>query len=268
MGSAFVRLLWLPASVALSLCLAAADTGSRETTYRYSALGDSITWGAGASDPSSSWVARYAEAVGEAEHDAVAVANLGVPGATSTDLLHSVTADPLTREAIAQSDLITIAIGTNDFYFARALHRQFTWGTCGGIDNQLCLSEAVDAYRANLRAIVAEVRALTDGRDVTVQLVGVYSGEAARDRTDGFSVFIDHLAAMNHAAAGIAREYGIDFVDVRRAFNGAGGTGDPATVGYTTAADRVHPSDAGHEAIAELMSARFVPSGGEALVTR
>ena len=172
------------------------------------------------------------------------------------------------RRTIAHSDVITIAIGTNDFYIAKALYRLYAWGTCGGSDNQRCLRDITGAYRTNLHAIVDEVRALTRGRDVAVQLVGVYSGDAARDRAEGFAVFSGYLTTMNSAAAEVARENGYDFIDVRQAFNGVGGFDDPAAVGYTTATDTVHPSDTGHEKIAELVSASFTRDDGDALATR
>ena len=85
MRTRLLRLLWLAGLAALAVCVAAVVRSTNQPTLRYSALGDSITWGAGASAPSSSWVARYADELGESNDAPVAVANLGVPGATSGD---------------------------------------------------------------------------------------------------------------------------------------------------------------------------------------
>ena len=78
--------------------------------------------------------------------------------------------------------------------------------------------------------------------------------------TDGsgsdFAVFKPYIDAVNIRLCGAAQARDIPCARVYEAFNGMNGDEDAAAKGYLSW-DGLHPSDAGHERIADLLRAQL-----------
>jgi lysophospholipase L1-like esterase len=261
---------WLLAALALAAALLAAcgdgDGGesgqnpgpSPETggALRYVALGDSVAAGIGGSE---GYVERYAEALQAGTGRDVTVTNLGRNGWTSGDLLDALRGDPRFEEALTGAQAVTWDIGGNDALAARGAYRR---GACGGADNQDCLRAALERFKRNWDVILSEIEGLRADGDVLLLTMDVYNPfvteDAARDSwaADGglsdFDVFSGYLNEMNRHIAATASERGVPCARVSAAFNGPDGDEAPEEKGYLSP-DGIHPSDAGHEAIAALL---------------
>jgi lysophospholipase L1-like esterase len=203
----------------------------------YIALGDSISTAIGASTASKSWVSLYygylASRAGITRlHD------FAQPGHTTADLRQFRL--PRALSTINGSDdavRVTITIGTND--------------VCAGANDAGC------PIADNLRAILAALNeALArDPGDETIQImeyfnrdIGTTRESARREYLLGNDLKIDcsgtgSALGLNDLIHCIALEHNALPVDVLPAFDAGGES--------FLAADRSHPNDAGHRAIAE-----------------
>lgn len=210
----------------------------------YVALGDSLATGAGAE---RGYAERYAERL-DADTDAtLRFRNLAQDGATSGELLAGLRDDPRFADALADADLVSVNIGGNDLLGAQ---QQIAMDQC--VDDA-CLYEVVATFAENWDAIVSELDALmpADTELVTMDLYNPFVAEMrALGVLERLTPFLDRVNAhIRHSAA----RHGMAVVPVHDAFNGSDGMGDPVGGGLI-APDRVHPSDAGHAAIAELLA--------------
>ncbi len=248
---AFVIAL-LFASAPLSVASAGKPGGS--TSWKYTALGDSLGTGIFAS---RGYVPRYKDYVQTDTGNSVSLTNLSQNGWTSTDLLNALKTDRKFRSAVKAAKVITWDIGGNDFLNARDQYRA---GTCGGTDDQDCLRTAVARFETNWDAIIAEIFALRTGGSI-VRTMDVYNPYVDEDNAsdsspdDGglndFQVFKPYVDRVNSHIATTSGSKNIPYARVYEAFNGADGNTDPATKGYLTF-DGLHPNDTGHRVIADL----------------
>ncbi|MBI5284603.1 MAG: thrombospondin type 3 repeat-containing protein [Chloroflexi bacterium] len=212
----------------------------------YVALGDSIAlWNYGQSYPAV-YGARTATDLGSG----VSLQNMAIGGWTSSDLLGALRTHEAYRTVLPTADVVTWNIGVNDFQVARDAYKT---RTCGGADNQDCLRGAITTFEANYDAIMAEVRALNPDPLLVIRAVDVYYPFVAVDGADGsFPALRPYVDAINSYIRAASAAAGIPTASVHAAFNGIGGAGDPAALGYL-APDGLHPSVAGSAAIAEAM---------------
>jgi lysophospholipase L1-like esterase len=213
----------------------------------YTALGDSIAVGVGGS---RGYVPRFADFL-EAQIGApVQMSNVACSGCTTFDLLNQVRTDPLVREQISRSTVLTWDIGGNDFLLARAAYLQ---GQCGGPTGEACLQLGVHLFEQNWDAIIAEISALTSGRPVVVLTMDVYDPFERGDEGGSQAVFRPYLEQANAHMIATASAAGFIVAPVHEAFNGSAGDEDPNMKGYI-ADDAIHPTDAGHQRIADLLA--------------
>jgi len=210
----------------------------------YVAIGDSLATGAGAE---RGYAERYAEQLDADTEATLHFANLARDGATSADLLAGLRDDPRFAAALSGADVVTINIGGNDLLGAQ---QQIAMGQC--VDDA-CLHEVVDTLAQNWDAIIAELDTLVPA-DTALVTMDLYNPFVADMRALGvlerLTPFLDTVNAhIRHSA----EQNGMTVVPVHETFNGGDGMGDPAVQGLI-APDRVHPSDAGHAAIAELLA--------------
>lgn len=209
----------------------------------YVAIGDSLATGAGAE---RGYAERYAELLDANTEATLRFENLARDGASSADLLAALRGAPGLAEALSGADVVTINIGGNDLLGAQQL---IAMGQC--VDDA-CLHEVVDTFAENWDVIIAELDALVpaDAELVTMDLYNPFVAEMrALGVLERLTPFLHKVNAhIRHSAA----QHGMTVVPVHDAFNGDDGMGDPV-VGGLIAPDRVHPSDAGHAAIAELI---------------
>src|SRR5690348_8648237 len=138
---------WLGAVACLCLVLLAGcgnGTGSAPTSWRYTALGDSLA--VGVLDSQGGYVRRYDAYISTDTGVTASLTDLGVNGAHSGDLLKSLENDPTFRSDVSASQVVTWDIGGDDLLHAINLFRN---GQCGGADNQNCLRSAVAAFMPN-----------------------------------------------------------------------------------------------------------------------
>lgn len=206
------------------------------------ALGDSVPAGAACScTPFPQLSAALLAAPGSGE---VPTADDAVNGATSADVLDSVTTDRKVQSDVAAADIVEIEIGANDAAYSAA---------CGTTVS--CYQPTVPIVEQNVRAIVAEVRTLTAARGALVVLLDYWSvwlgGTYAAAQGQAY---VDAAAAVtsqvNAAIRQVAADTGATYVDVRAAFKGPGYTNDETRF---LAPDGDHPNARGHATIAQAV---------------
>jgi lysophospholipase L1-like esterase len=178
---------------------------------RYVALGDSFTIGT-AVDPHERWPEQLVEALGPGEPTLELVANLGVDGYTSADLIR----DELPVLDDLRPDFASVLIGVNDVVRGVPPDRYE-----GNIDLIL------DALLARLRPDRIVTIATPD---YTVTPAGADYGDPRRQH--------DAIVAANSTMARLARLRGIAYVDT---FDLSLRAADDRTL---VARDRLHPSGA------------------------
>jgi lysophospholipase L1-like esterase len=134
----------------------------------YVALGDSLAAGTGASY--KSYVDRYADYLRTDTSTRVSVINLGQDGQTSSELLHALCNDAYSRETVSAASVITFNTGLNDLGRAGEAYEN---GTCGGSDNQDCLRAAVETFKENWDAIIAELLSLRSSSNTVIRTIGI-----------------------------------------------------------------------------------------------
>jgi lysophospholipase L1-like esterase len=134
----------------------------------YVALGDSLAVGTGAS--CKGYVDRYADYLRTDTSAQVSVINLGQDGQTSSELLHSLRNGAYSRHVVSTASVITFNTGLNDLGHAGEAYEN---GTCGGADNQDCLRAAVETFKENWDAIIAELLSLRSSSSTIIRTIGI-----------------------------------------------------------------------------------------------
>lgn len=218
-------------------------------TVSYVALGDSLATGAGAT---TSYVEVYAAALEERTGVDLAITNLAVNGWTSTDLLTALQQDETMRTAVAGADLVTVDIGANDLLGAIPFYAS---DNCGGDDNLQCLRDATALVEQQWAAILDEVLALRDGEVAGIATIDLYQPFIGNRRVaDDLDVLRPVMDGLNAVLTDGAEARGIPVATVHDAFHGPDGTGDPNDA-FLISVDGLHPSNAGHELIAQELLA-------------
>lgn len=219
-------------------------TAGQETTavtgapvsWDYVALGDSLAVGVGAR---RGYVDRYAAYITADTGVRIELTNLGRSGQTSSQLLHALRNDPAMRRALGGAEVITFNIGINDLGDAAEAYEN---RTCGGEDNQRCLRAAVEAFKQNWNAIIAELSSLRSPEDAVVRTAGI----GYTPRVD--EIFEPYIREVNRHIATTAANHDIPFAQ-------------PYLEGEEMSPDGVHPNDDGYEVIADrLRELGYAPS--------
>jgi acyl-CoA thioesterase-1 len=192
----------------------------REAAIVYVALGDSTVEGVGASRPELNYVSRLHARLHEIYRNA-RVANLGVGGATSVDVL----ARQLDRAIALRPDLVTMSVGPND------------------ITERVPLAD----YTRNVDTILGRLVAET----TAVLVVNLLPDLAVTPRFRGHeaeAVVGRRSIEFNTALARLAKGYGVHVVDLYEASRR-----EVPNRPELMAGDGYHPSDLGYARWAELM---------------
>lgn len=253
------RLALLLASLCFVALCAACGSGTNGNngnapTWKYTALGDSLAFGALATQ---GYVPRYASYVNTDTGSNIQTTNLGVPGWKSADLLNSLQTDQTVRGLLQNSQVITFDIGGNDLSGARD---QFNGNTCGGADNQDCLRNAVATFKQNWDSILGQLVALRSTSNTIIRTMDIYNPFVSADTQAGhFETLEGYLDQVNSYIHSSAQAQGIAVANVHQAFNGADGKQDAGAQGLL-GIDGFHPNDAGHKIIADqLRSLGYAP---------
>jgi lysophospholipase L1-like esterase len=225
--------------------------------WTYTGLGDSLAFGAFAL-PGQGYVPRYAGYLQTDLSRPIFLFPLGIPGWTSSELLHALRTNSLFRSSVFLSNVVTWNVGGNDLNSARNRYKD---KNCGGADNQQCFRDAVSTFKANWTGIIDEIFALRRFRKTVIRTMDIYNpfvredlasdtwpGDAGND----FQAVNAYLDEVNAFIASTAMERKIAFAPVHLAFNGPNGTDDPGDKGLL-AFDHFHPNTVGHILIAQLL---------------
>lgn len=225
----------------------------------YSALGDSLAYGTG-SPTRQGYVPRYKDYIQSDTGISVRLANLGVPGATSTDILPVLSSNPSVRRTIGFSQVVTLNVGGNDLRIARDSYKA---KSCGGTDNQDCVRSAVATFKANWSGIIQQILSLRSTSNTIIRTMDLYNPYINIDKTadtwpndtgNDFVVLKPYLDEVNNHIAATAASNNIPYAKVYLTFNGSNGETDPSSLGYIST-DGFHPNDTGYQKIAELFRA-------------
>ena len=226
------RLVSLLLALALLVLPVLPAFAAEEDSYTYVALGDSITTGVGLKDTHFSstaksydvqenyhdyskdcYVARVADALGLDRDHAV---NYGMPAAMSSNILDLVrtgsTASgvayydlPTLRQELADADLITLLIGSNDTVLQ-------LMGAMGKATNG----------KATKLLIPQELRALNP--DAQIILVGYYNP------LPFLPTYGRHFRLLNRSVKALAQQYGADYVSIP--YTSIANDGHPTVCGH------------------------------------
>jgi lysophospholipase L1-like esterase len=211
-------------------------TASQETTaatdsavsWDYVALGDSLAVGAGAR---RGYVDRYAAYITADTGAGIDLLNLGRSGQTSSQLLHALRNEPGMRRALGTAEVITFNIGINDLGDAGEAYEN---GACSGSDNQKCLRTAVEAFKENWDAIIAELLSLRSTDDAVIRTAGI--GYTPRVN----EIFEPYVDEVNRYIATTAANHDIPYAQ-------------PYLGKEYMSLDGVHPNDDGYEVLADRL---------------
>jgi hypothetical protein len=224
------------------------------------AIGDSIAFNASYDClDCTGFVDRYANAVGEATGQPVDAANYSQhTGLTLPDLMDQL--DGYTDD-LAGADIILVGIAHNSSELA-------TQEPCGApmggnglpdwseVDQpQACAAASAEEYRPQFEALFSQIAALRDGKPTILRTINRYNdwigwdeANLTPDEERTTKIVLDGWDEMLCAAA---EQNGFGCADIYRAFNGLDGL-EPS--GDLLADDHTHPSDAGNEVIAGVLT--------------
>jgi len=169
--------------------------------YHYTAIGDSLTTGAGAW-LSGGFAPVYRRMAERRLRTSINYENLGINGLTSHRLLAKIQGDPRFRAAIRRADIITVSIGANDL-------RPYAGAVRGGsrLDASR-IPQALGRTKENVRQIVHDLYRIKSGqpRPFIIRMVGVYN--PFRNREAGryarqYNSFLYSLGGPNYRVADI-----------------------------------------------------------------
>ena len=218
--------------IVLTLCgilLASLSIGcggsSGTEAINYAALGASDVVGVGATPLTNGYVYLIEDSVEQESGEGVALENLGIPGAQIAQI-KNIEVEILKRSA--QPDLITLSTGAND----------------------LIAGDDVVSFEADLRAVVSELRAISPSAVIAVSnlpdltKLPKFQDNPDRDVTEA------RVRAYNAAIARQAAGSNALLVDLYSV---------PLQDSFVSDVDGFHPSDAGHQAIANAFMAVLRP---------
>ena len=243
---------WWPKLLALALglllALAPATTSAARATIRYTALGDSIARGMGAT-ASYGYVDHVRDSL-LTRHRAVVLVNAAIPGMASGDLLLQLRTDPVTRAAVKQAQVLTISIGGNNLLPCASDNYETV--------DTACAAAGVAAFRRDWAQLLAEIREGIGARAAlyAMTLYNPYPGDHPN-----YAVADSYIEQLNATIrdAGYTAGYRYAYAEAHGAFRGqAGGTWKVCLwTHFCEVARDPHPSDGGHRELAALHAALY-----------
>jgi lysophospholipase L1-like esterase len=213
-----------------------------DTAWTYVALGDSVTWG---------MIPLYAEMLEEDLGVTVIVQNRTVGGDHSSQLLERLRTSNWLRKELREADVITIEIPWNVFEDPCLAFLNGSPGACGGSDNQDCLREALETYKADTDAIIAEIVSLRSPSEALIRMQDTYQFNVRQSKAEGaFETINKYWREANAHVKEVAEYYHIPVARVYDAFMGEDGSDDPQDKGLIH--DGFHTSPEGAALMAEL----------------
>jgi lysophospholipase L1-like esterase len=216
---------------------------SSKHCFQYTALGDSIAFGVGATN--NFGYVKYLRDFLETQFSCVNLKNRAVPGFTSSDLLRQLKNDNATREAVKHASLITISIGGNNL-------------NCDV--NVTCLSNGVATFTRDWTRILKEIRNSIGSR-AELFIMTVYNPFRGDDPNFQFADFYIQKINKIIKKRKFLSKYDYNVVDVHADFLGQFSDGQWKVCTWTHFCEtppNVHPTDTGHLEIERLHELKFL----------
>ncbi|EJR45789.1 hypothetical protein IIM_04975 [Bacillus cereus VD107] len=221
--------------------------------FQYTALGNSIAFGVGASF-SVNDVKKHGYGYVYYFRDFLAtifpcvnLINFATPGFTSSDLLHQLQTDPVTREAVKKADLITISSGGADLF------------NCFLHPTPSCLPNTVDTFSKNWPLIMKEIRKSIQSH-AEIFVMTVYNPFKGNDPNFNTAEFF--IQQINNVIKTNCFKFHYKVVDVHADFLGQFTNTTQWKVctwtHFCEVPPDVHPTDAGHLEIARLHELKYL----------
>lgn len=216
----------------------ALDGAAGEEPLRYVALGDSIAAGFAAPVGYPELVAEELEARTGRDVDVDVAAQAGW---ATGGLTEAVTERARVRDALADADVVTVSVGSNDLFRAA-----FELGQA--CDHEDCARPAVTRFVERWEVLLDELGEATDAAVVVTDLYDPFTG---RDDPDADALASQLRAEANDELTAAAEDRGFAVAEVSTAFH----DGDGAVARDLLAFDGIHPGRAGQDRIAEAVLA-------------
>ncbi|MGG1616982.1 GDSL-type esterase/lipase family protein [Paenibacillus sp. NRS-1782] len=202
--------------------------------YHYTAIGDSLTTGAGTL-LTGGFVPIYRRMAEARLRTPVSYENLGINGLTSQELLSLIRNNPLFRSGLIRADLITVTIGGNDL-------RPYVSTLAGGSGSSAsAIPQALNRTKEHVRQIVHALYQIKSGQHepFIIRMVGLYNPlpgvREAGIYVRQYNSFLATLGGPNYRVA-----------NIYPAFEG--------NERELLSLDRVHPNSRGYRVIAEELN--------------
>lgn len=223
------------------------------------AVGDSIPYNSPDDCPGcTGFVDQYAQALAGASGKAVAVQNLSEhTGLTVDGLLDSLDRNASRMPALADADAIIVGIAHNDVPMGR------DDDSCDGAGGErpdwskftaACLQTELDRFRPSYEAVYSRIADARAGEPTILLTINRYNdwiGWPDHDLPpEGVAATARVIEAWNGMLCAAAEASGFVCADISTVFNGEDGT---TPSGSLLAADYTHPSQAGNDAIANVL---------------
>jgi len=222
---------------------ALADGEVTEEKVNLVSLGDSITYGYNLQNPQSE---AFPYLIGDGSLE---VTNLGVPGWTSGQLSNAVTTDASFTGALADADIVTLNIGSNDLLQAVGIQEALASGTFEVTPElQQKVQAAAIQMGQNLQGIIQAIRTQTTAPIVLYNLYNPFGSNVENEFLNYLHVYGEQVIQQVNTAiiSPFQAVQGVFLVDAYTAFNGN-------QASYMIPGD-VHPNVAGHQSLASLVN--------------
>jgi lysophospholipase L1-like esterase len=227
--------------------------------YIVAALGDSIAGAPGTVCAGCTpYVDRYADALAASTGKAVDVQNVARPSLRVERLLQDLMEGSAASDAAAAADAIIVAVGTSDAPW------NITDDACDGsataVDfvpwdryTEECISAHVERFRPTFDGVFKRLVELRAGRPTVYRALDLYNdwiGFEGDVPPAAVETSVNYLDAWNAMVCETAESNGFACAPISAAFNGEDGR---TASGDLLAPDYVHPSDKGHQRMAEVL---------------
>ena len=218
------------------------NTLKKHPSYRYTAIGDSIAFGIGATN--NYGYVNYFKNYLSTEFDCVKLTNKSLPFFTSSKLLNLLRQDSQTRESVENADLITISIGGGNILDCFS----------NGILNETCAANAVLTFINDWPQIMSEIRD-SIGSEAKILVMTVYNPLIGSIGL--YDILENYIQQINSVISSLAYRsmYHYKLVDVHSAFQGLFPNGSWKVCTWTHICESnpdPHPTNSGLKEIARL----------------
>lgn len=215
---------------------------------QYTALGDSIAFGIGATN-NYGYVNYFREFL-EKLHDCVNLTNRAVPGFSSSSVLQQLIQDPVTREFVKNANVITLSVG--------GVNLLNCMGNGTNI-NDKCASNGVSTFNQDWPLILNVIRN-SIGSKARIFAMSVYNPLIGI--MPDYEKIDNYIQQINYTINRVEYRcrYNYQVVDAHKRFQGQFRDGSWKVCTWTHFCEPVsdpHPTNSGHDEIARLHKAKY-----------